>query len=49
MEEFGLKSGTGLADALIFATACEHAMTLCSANKKHYKEIVSLSTQEFRP
>ncbi len=49
MEEYCLKSGIGLADALIFATACEHAMTLCSANKKHYKEIASLTAKEFRP
>ena len=49
MEEFYLKSGMGLADALIFATACEHTMTLCSANKKHYKEIASLTAKEFRP
>lgn len=49
MEEFFLKSGLGLADALIFATACEYAMTLCSANKKHYKEVSSLMTKEFRP
>ena len=49
MEEFCLKSGMGLADALIFATACEHTMTLCSANKKHYKEIASLTAKEFRP
>lgn len=39
----------GLADALIFATANEYSKTLCSANKKHYKEIVSLSVKEFRP
>ncbi len=49
MEEYFLKSGMGLADALIFATANEYSMTLCSANKKHYKEIVSLSVKEFRP
>ena len=49
MEEFYLKSGLGLADALIFATACEHTMILCSANKKHYKEIASLTAKEFRP
>ena len=49
MEEFCLKSGMGLADALIFATACEHTITLCSANKKHYKEIASLTAKEFRP
>jgi predicted nucleic acid-binding protein len=49
MEEFCLKSGMGLADALIFATANEYTMTLCSANKKHYREIHSLMTKEFRP
>lgn len=49
MEEFCLKSGMGLADALIFATANEHTMTLCSANKKHYREVPSLITKEFRP
>ncbi len=49
MEEFCLKSGMGLADALIFATANEYTMTLCSANKKHYREIPSLMTKEFRP
>lgn len=49
MEEFCLKSGMGLADALIFATANEYTLTLCSANKKHYREIPSLMTREFRP
>lgn len=49
MERFYLKSGLGLADALIFATACEYTMTLCSANKKHYKDIDSLDVKEFRP
>lgn len=38
-----------LSGALIFATAYEHVMALCCANKKHYKDIVPLSTQEFRP
>ena len=49
MEEFCLKSGMGLADALIFATANEYTMTLYSANKKHYREIPSLMAKEFRP
>lgn len=49
MDEFFLKSGLGLADALIFATACEYVMTLCSANKKHYKNITSLMVKEFHP
>lgn len=49
MEEYCLKSGMGIADALIFATACEHTLILCSANKKHYKEVASLTAKEFRP
>lgn len=49
MEEYSLKSGICIADALIFATACEHSLILCSANKKHYKEIVLLETKEFKP
>ncbi|MDD3155085.1 MAG: type II toxin-antitoxin system VapC family toxin [Victivallaceae bacterium] len=49
MEEFCLKSGMGVADALIFSTANECAMILCSANKKHYREIASLITKEFKP
>lgn len=49
MEEFALKSGIQLADALIFATACENSLCLCSANKKHFKEISSLEAKEFKP
>jgi predicted nucleic acid-binding protein len=49
MEEFALKSGIQLADALIFATACENSLCLCSANTKHFKAIASLDTKEFKP
>jgi hypothetical protein len=49
MEEYALKSGIQLADALIFATACENSLRLCSANKKHFKEISSLDAKEFKP
>ena len=49
MEEFALKSGIQLADALIFATACENSLCLCSANTKHFKEISSLDAKEFKP
>lgn len=49
MEEFALKSCMGIADALIFATACENSLTLCSSNYKHFKDIVSLETNIFKP
>jgi predicted nucleic acid-binding protein len=49
MEEYALKSGIQLADALIFATACENSLRLCSANKKHFKGISSLDAKEFKP
>ncbi len=49
VEEHSLKSGLGLADALIFATACEHGMRLCSANEKHFRHITTLETKVFKP
>ena len=49
IEEHALKSGIQLADALVFATACEHALTLCSANQKHFRGIQSLKTKIFKP
>ena len=49
VEEHALKSGIQLADALVFATACEHSLTLCSANQKHFRTIRSLNAKVFRP
>ena len=49
IEEYALKSGIQLADALVFATACENAITLCSANQKHFRKIASLDTKLFVP
>jgi predicted nucleic acid-binding protein len=49
IEEHALKSGIQLADALVFATACEHSLTLCSANQKHFRAIRSLDAKVFRP
>ena len=49
IEEHALKSGIQLADALVFATACEHSLTLCSANQKHFRTIQSLDAKVFRP
>ena len=49
IEEYALKSGMQLADALVFATACENSLMLCSANQKHFRDIVSLNAKTFVP
>ena len=49
IEEHTLRSGIQLADALVFATACEHSLTLCSANQKHFRCIRSLDSKVFKP
>ncbi len=48
VEEFCLKAGMQMADALIAATAVEHAETLCTANVKHYKVVSEVSLRAFR-
>ena len=49
IEEYALKSGIQLADALVFATACENSLTLCSASSKHFRHIASLNAETFAP
>lgn len=49
MEEYTLKTGLLLADALLAATAVEHQLPFCSANAKHYREISELELRNFRP
>ena len=49
IEEHALRSGIQLADALVFATACENSLTLCSANQKHFQGIQSLDAKVFEP
>ncbi len=49
MEEYVLKSGIDMADALIAATAAEHALTICTGNNKHYKSISDIQLSVFRP
>lgn len=49
IEEYALKSGIQLTDALVFATACENSLTLCSANQKHFRDIASLDVKVFVP
>lgn len=49
MEEYTLKTALSLADALIAATAVERHLTLCTANRKHYRAINELDMETFRP
>ena len=49
MEEYTLKTALYMADALIAATAIEHHVTLCTANRKHYRQINELNLKTFRP
>ena len=48
MEETALRSDLGVADALIFATACETGRTLLSGNRKHFKEVPLMTAEEFK-
>ena len=49
MDQYRLKSGLDLVDALVAATAVENAQTLCTANVKHFRAIPDLSIKAFRP
>jgi predicted nucleic acid-binding protein len=49
IEEYGLGTALGVADALIAATAVEHNDRLCTANRRHYSPIKELETKVFRP
>jgi predicted nucleic acid-binding protein len=49
MEEYGLKAGLRMADALIAATAVENHVTLCSGDQRHYRVIKDLDIKTFRP
>jgi predicted nucleic acid-binding protein len=48
IEEYGLKSNLGLADALIAATAVENELTLCTGNARDYRAISELHLKTFR-
>ena len=49
IEEYALKSGIRLADALVFATACEHSIQLCSSNQENFRCISALNAKVFKP
>lgn len=49
MEQYALKAAMHVADALVAATAVESRLTLCTANRKHYKPIRDLDLKLFRP
>ena len=49
VEEHALSTGLHATDALVIATACEHQLTLCTANLKHTRDIGALDLQVFSP
>ena len=48
IEEYALKSGLAIADALIAATAAEGQVALCSGNAKYYRAIAEVELHVFR-
>lgn len=48
IEEYGLGTAMGVADALIAATAVEHHLPLCTANHRHYRPIKKLEINVFQ-
>ena len=49
VETYALSRGLMLADALVFATACEAGRCLSSSNERHFREIPGLTAKVFRP
>jgi len=47
-EQYALKNGIQMADALVAATAIENATQLCTSNRKHYSCIDDLSLKLFK-
>ena len=49
MEEFALSVRLDPMDALVFATALDYDITLCSGNEKHFRQLEGLRATVFRP
>ena len=49
MDGFALSLRLDPDDALVFATALDYDITLCSGNEKHFSPIPGLKSQVFRP
>ena len=49
MEEYCLKSGLEMPDALVAATAVENGLHLCTTNWKHFSVISELQIERVRP
>jgi predicted nucleic acid-binding protein len=49
VEEYALRSGLKMADALVAATAVEAQRLLITANVKHFRPISELKIKQFRP
>lgn len=49
LEEYGLKSGLRLADALIAATAVENGLALLTGDRSHFRPLADLEVKAFRP
>ncbi|MGE4295015.1 MAG: type II toxin-antitoxin system VapC family toxin [Campylobacterales bacterium] len=49
VEEFALSHGLRAGDAVIAATAIEHNLPLCSANRKHFDYLQELNLRVFKP
>jgi predicted nucleic acid-binding protein len=49
VEEYALSHGLRAGDALVAATAAEHALTLCTSNARHFRPIKDLELKAFRP
>jgi len=49
VEEYALKAGLQLADALIAATAAESRKLLCTGNAKHYRVVEEVEMRLFDP
>jgi predicted nucleic acid-binding protein len=49
IEEYALRAGLCVADALIAATAVEGKRILCTANQRHYRVVNDLNARHFVP